>query len=93
VLTFEGKVNLDKAIIRSGASDNFQGFNRPKQLHLVFSNGQTSDINLDDRAEPQEKTIGHGHGITSVEIHIVSVYKAFQGTDTALTEIELFREK
>ena len=93
VLTFDGPVDLDRAIIRVGSSDNFSGFNRPKQLHLVFNNGKSADINLNDTADPQTKTISNGHGITSVEIHVVSVYKAFQGTDTAITEIELFKEK
>src|SRR5207244_2347536 len=64
VLQFDQKADVDKAIVRSGVSANFQGTNRPQNLHIVYDTGQTYDVALKDSPEPQEVGIGKGHGIT-----------------------------
>jgi len=96
VLTFGGQtVNLDKAIIQNGARDSFAQFSRAQKLHLVFNTGKTTDINLKDAPDQQKVGISNGHGITQVEIHIVSTYQAFGAPPppVAISEIELFSEK
>jgi len=94
VLQFEHKVDVDKAIVRSGVAANFQGTNRPQNLHIVYDTGLTYDVALKDSAEPQEVGIGKGHGITTMEIHITSFYKAVKKSpNVAISKIELFRKE
>jgi hypothetical protein len=93
ILKFNRQVNVDKAVVRSGVSANFQSTNRPQNLHIVYSTNQTFDVALKDSPEPQEVSIGNGHGITSMEIHITGMYKAVKSSDVALTEIELFQRE
>src|SRR5262249_54996370 len=87
VLQFDKTVDVDKAIIRSGVSDNFQSTNRPQALHIVYNTGATFDVTLKDSPDPQEVGIGNGHGITTMEIHITQLYKAVRSNAVAVTEI------
>jgi hypothetical protein len=92
-LNFSQPVNLDRALFTNGASDAFANFDRLKDLHLVFSNGESSDIQLKDESSPQQAGIKNGDGVTWVEIHIVSTYNSVKGDSVALTEIELFSKQ
>lgn len=93
ILRFNSKVDVDKAIIRNGVSANLQSTNRPQKLHIVYNTGATFDVELKDSQDPQEVSIGNGHGITNMEIHITSLYKSTKSNDVAITEIELFRKE
>ena len=93
VVAFAQPVDLDRAIVQDGARDQFSAFSRASKLHLVFSTGKSSDINLKDSPEQQKVDIHNGHGITQVEIHVTGTYQAIGNPDVALTEIELFKEK
>jgi zinc ribbon protein len=93
ILRFNHEVDVDKAIVRSGVSANFQSTNRPQNLHIVYSTNATFDTVLKDSPDPQTVSIGNGHGITSMEIHITQMYKAVKSSDVAVTEIELFRKE
>jgi hypothetical protein len=90
VFEFDHPINLGRAIIRLGNSAKFQSAHRPQQLHLVYSGGGTFDVNLKDTPDPQEVKIEGGKGSTSVELHIQSLFRSLEGTDVAVTEIELF---
>ncbi len=90
VLRFDRAVTLSRAIVRGGANDDFQGLHRPQRLHLVFSTGKTADVDLKDNPDPQEVEIANGEGASSVEVHVVSVFRSVKGSDVALTELELF---
>ncbi|MDQ3887077.1 MAG: zinc ribbon domain-containing protein, partial [Actinomycetota bacterium] len=92
VFTFERPVNLKRAIVHNGAAQNFQDAHRARQLHLVFSTGQTADLTLRDSPDPQTLTIPGSPGANWVEIHIVSLYHAVRGPDLAIAEIELFEQ-
>jgi zinc-ribbon domain len=92
VFRFERPVNLKRAIVHSGASDDFQATHRPERLHLVFSTGQTTDLTLVDTPDQQIHGLPGSEGATSVEIHIVSLYHAISGPNLALTEIEFFEQ-
>jgi zinc-ribbon domain len=91
-LKFDHPVDVSRALIRIGISGNFQGSNRPHDLHIVFSTGKTQDLNLDDKADPQEVKFKAGGKITSMEIHVASLYRA-PSDSVAITEVELFSKK
>ena len=91
-LKFDHSVDVSRALIRTGISGNFQGSDRPHELHLVYSTGKTQDISLDDKPDPQEVAFKAGGNVTSIEIHVTSVYRA-QSDSVAITEIELFSKK
>jgi hypothetical protein len=93
VMSFPGTVDVDRALITSGVSSNFQSTNRAQKIHLVYNTGATFDVTLKDTPEPQEIKIGNGHDITSVEIHIDSYYRAVRSNDVAVTEVELFKKR
>jgi hypothetical protein len=93
VFTFDHPVNLGRAIVRLGNGAKFQSAHRPQQLHLVFSNGGSFDLNLKDTPDPQEVKIEGGNGSTSVEIHVQLLFRSLDGNDVAITEIELFERK
>ena len=93
VLVFPDAVNLDRAIIRNGSALNFQGSNRAKDLHFVYSTGQSFDSTLKDTPDPQEIDIDNARQIKSVEIHVMSVYQSLEGTDLAVSEMEFFTQK
>jgi len=93
VLQFDHKVNVDKALVRSGVAANFTGSDRPQNVHIVYDTGATYDLVLKDTPDPQEVKIGNGHDITRIELHITSDYKVVKGApNVAITEIELFRK-
>ncbi|MGX7829333.1 zinc ribbon domain-containing protein [Actinokineospora sp. 24-640] len=90
VLTYDRPVDLERAIVRTGAQDGFQSMHRPRKLHLVFSTGRTADVELKDHPDPQEVSFEQGEGATGVEIHVVDVFQSVKGTDLAFSEIEMF---
>lgn len=90
---FAEPVDLDKAIVWNGASGDFQAQGRVRQVHLVYSTGESFDLELKDTPEPQEVELDGGAGATAVDVQVVSVYPSFTGTDAALTEIEFFTER
>ncbi|HEV2783573.1 MAG TPA: hypothetical protein VGX25_29660, partial [Actinophytocola sp.] len=93
VLKFDREVDLSRVIIRNGAGDDFQGNHRARKVHLVFSTGKTSDIDLLDNPDPNQYDIANGEKATSVEIHVVDLFRSVKGTNLALSEIELFEKK
>lgn len=90
VFTFDHPVDLRKAIVYSGDAANLQGEHRPQKLHLVFSTGKTYDMVLADTVDLQEVPIENSAGATSVELHVVGLHRSLNGTDVAISEIELF---
>ncbi|MGE3621851.1 MAG: zinc ribbon domain-containing protein [Acidimicrobiia bacterium] len=94
VVTFSEPTDIRRAIIRNGATSEFQQHDRARSLHLVFDTDRTTDVELDDTPEPQEKGISNGSGVTRIEIQVDGRYPALQGDGSvAITEIELFTEK
>ncbi|WP_460848030.1 NADase-type glycan-binding domain-containing protein [Phytohabitans suffuscus] len=93
LVTFSEPVRIDRALVRNGAADEFRTYHRAKDVHLVYSDGQTFDLVLKDTPDPQEVTIEHAVAVTTVEIHILSVYQSVEGDQLALSEIEFFAEQ
>jgi hypothetical protein len=93
VFTFDRPVDVQRAILRVGNAGKFQSAHRPQQLHLVFSNGATYDVAVKDTPDAQEVEIRGGAGSTIVEVHVQALYRSLEGTDIAITEIELFERR
>ena len=87
------QVDLAKVIVRTGASDDFQGHHRPKTMLFIFDTGASDEVELKNTPEPQTLTIDNGGSVQRFKIAITSVYESIDGTDMALTEIEFFKKK
>jgi hypothetical protein len=55
-VSFTSASNLDKIIVRNGASDDFQGHARPEKLTFVYDNGQQDEVTLKNSPDPQTST-------------------------------------
>lgn len=98
VLGFDQPTRLVRAIVWVGGGDDPLALGRPKQLHLVYSAGGTTigtfDALLEDTPGKQQQVkLEGGDGATSVEIHVVDVYRSVQSPAVALSEIELFERR
>lgn len=102
---FDGTVDLAKVIVTPGATepaDQFLAQPRPKELRLVFDDGQPGPDGRPPiepqtialRDEPTDQSFGLS-GVTQVRkvtFFIVSVYKGQSGENTSVAELE-FRRK
>jgi hypothetical protein len=87
-------VNLAALIVDNGASgatpDVFTAQPRAHQLHLIFSNGVTKDINLKDQSTQQTFRFD-AKGVTTVRIVVLSEYPPVQGqtiSSVAISNLE-----
>ena len=93
IVQFSEPVNIDKIDLRNGASDQFDTFNRVKQLKLVFPTG-SDIINVQDVGDQKTYNVKHGHNVARFEIDIVSQYPALEGQhQLAITELSFFQKK
>lgn len=92
VVKFDRTVDLKRMIVHNGDGGDFKASFRAQKLHLVFSTGKTTDVSLEDLPDPQTLEIENGDGVNSVEIHIVSTFKAVKGNTLAISELEFFEE-
>jgi len=103
VVRFSGPQDIAAIVVRSGASgtapaDAFNLQPRPHNLHLVFSNGYTTDVTLNDQDATQAQSTlideTKAKQVTFVEIHVVTFYApaAASPSSVAITEVE-FRTK
>ena len=98
VLQFDRLTRLVRAIVVNGGSgDEFQALGRPRDLHVVYFDGEivtgTFDVTLEDKPDKQEVKFGRGDGATRVEIQVMSFYRSPQSPGLALSEIELFERR
>lgn len=92
VIGFGAPVDLDKIIIRSGASEKPEDFvaqPRPKVLHFDLPGNSAKDIVLKDSDEPQSFNIKAGK-VTTVTVTIQSVYGSVGGSNCSISEMEFF---
>jgi hypothetical protein len=92
VVKFDREILLAKIIIHNGDGGDFKATHRAQKLHLVYSTGKTTDVNVQDRPDPQTFELENGEGVTSVEIHVVSTFKSVTGNTLAISEVEFFEE-
>jgi hypothetical protein len=93
VLTFREPVTLNRMIMHSGLPQDHKSENRPKTLHLVYSNGKAIDVHVKDDPAEQQMKLTDGKNVTSVQIHVTEVYNSIKGRNTAIAEIELLTKK
>lgn len=92
VVKFDRTVDLAKIIVHNGDGGGFKDTFRAQKLHLVFSTGKTTDVTLQDLPDPQTLEIENAKGVNSVEIHVMSTFKAVKGNTLAISEVEFFEE-
>jgi hypothetical protein len=96
VLTFDPAVDINKVGIYSGASgkpEDFLAQPRPKSLHLIFSDGTTTDVSLKDTAKFQSFDV-KAKLVNKLEVQIASVYSSVQGgQDAAISELEFYTKR
>jgi hypothetical protein len=87
-------VDLAALVIDNGASgatpDVFTSQPRAKQLHLIFSNGMTEDVSLQDQSTQQTFRFDE-KGVTTVKIVVLSEYPPLQGqavSSVAISNVE-----
>jgi ribosomal protein L40E len=89
-LSFGGPVDIDGILLTSGAGNDYASLARPKQVQLVFSDKTTKQLTLKDDPKPTTYDVS-AHGVTYVEIHILSTYPSAQSPDVAINEVEFFK--
>lgn len=89
-LSFGGPVDLDGILLTSGAGNDYASLARPKLVQLVFSDKTTTEFTLKDDPNPISYDLA-AHGVTYVEIHILSIYPSAQSPDVAINEVEFFK--
>jgi len=87
---FSPAVNIDVILFISGDTANELSEPRPKELHIVFSNGASQNVTLADEATSQQFNINGATKVTGVTIQIMSVYGSTSGNDVALSDVEFF---
>jgi hypothetical protein len=87
---FSPAVNVDVILFISGNTANELSEPRPKELHIVFSNGASQNVTLADEATSQQFNINGATKVTGVTIQIMSVYGSTSGNDVALSDVEFF---
>ncbi|HVF32998.1 MAG TPA: hypothetical protein VM933_08175, partial [Acidimicrobiales bacterium] len=95
--TFAEATDLTKVIITAGSTGEPEAYlnnPRPKELHVVFDNGGSTDIALIDAEfrKPQSFNLKGAKGVSKVDISISSVYPGRGGTEAGIAEVE-FKKK
>ncbi len=95
--TFAEPTDLTKVLITSGSTDTLENYlanPRPKELHLVFDNGGSADIELSEGEyrKAQGFNLKGANGVSKVDIVISSIYPGRGALDTAIAEVE-FKKK
>jgi hypothetical protein len=88
-VTFDQPVDLYDFLFTSGVPDSFQSQARPRDLHVVFSNGTSWDVTLADENQPQRFTFVAKH-VDRIDIQIRSTYPSGRGRGVALKKVEFF---
>ncbi len=95
VLRFSGPVDLAEIGFLSGAvgtapQDQFVAQPRPHQVHLVFSNGDATDVTLADTNSKTQFNPIDTKQVTSVEVHIMSTWAPAGAapSSVAIAEVE-----
>jgi hypothetical protein len=57
-------------IVRTGASDDFQGHHRPKTMLFIFDTGASSEVELKNTPDAQTVTIHNGKDVQHFKIAI-----------------------
>ena len=75
-VTFGGTFDVKKIRVYNGDQINFDDYDRPEHVVLVWSNGKSSDVTLVNDAKETDYDVENGNGVKSVDVHIKSVYRS-----------------
>lgn len=89
-LSFGSPVDIDGILLTSGAGNDYATLARPKEVQVIFSDKTSTRLTLKDDPKPITYDVP-AHGVTYVEIHILSIYPSAQSPDVAINEVEFFR--
>lgn len=89
-ITFSSPVDFDQILITSGAANDYATVGRPKDVSVVLSDKSTVHLTLKDLPDATGYDVT-ARGVTSVEIHILSIYSTAQSPDVAINEVEFVR--
>jgi hypothetical protein len=87
---FAPNTSISVMLFISGDTANELAEARPKQVHIVFSNGASQNLTLADTGSSQQFTINGASSISSMTIQVTSVYPSTTGTAVALSDVEFF---
>ncbi|MGW6262346.1 NADase-type glycan-binding domain-containing protein [Streptomyces sp. NPDC055085] len=92
--TFESPATLNRLLVDSGDKDDYSGYDRPKKIHIAYSDGNSYDITLKDQSNSQAVTIKNAHKVSWIELQIDSVYESINGSGiVAITNIQFYTRK
>jgi hypothetical protein len=94
-ITLGRTADLDKIGFTARAAADpraFRALPRPHDVHVVFSDGSTSDLQLRDVPDFQPLDV-EGHQVTQMRIQIRSVWPGQTATTVALAEVEFFERQ
>jgi hypothetical protein len=89
-MTFASPVDFDQILVTTGAAADYATVARPKEVQIVLSDKSSVRVTLKDDPTPTGYDV-NARGVTSVQIHILSVYPTAQSTDVAINEVEFVR--
>jgi hypothetical protein len=90
-MRFQHRVTLTSMIVFNGAYGAYDQNGRPSFLRLVYSNGESDTVPLQDTSTQQTITIKHALLITSVQFQVISIYQGqVNSSDVAISQIELY---
>ena len=94
-VVFDHPVDIDSIGFTAAASADPKQFvaePRPHSLHLIFSNATEADLELQDTRDFQSFAV-QVHGVTSIEIQIVTTWTGQSGNDVGLAQVEFFQKQ
>lgn len=90
LVRFDEPFDLERIKVWNGSAEGFKDRERARELHFVFDNGQSFDLELKDLPNGEEYEIDGGDGVREVEIHITETYSSLTSDDLGLSEIEFY---
>jgi hypothetical protein len=87
---FGKRVDIDMIGVLPGAADPkvYAAQPRPRQLRLVFDNGATTTVDVEDVHEFQTFEVDGADGTKKVVVEVTAVYRGQDGSELSLTSLE-----
>jgi hypothetical protein len=90
LVRFDEPFDLERIKVWNGSAEGFKDRERARDLHFVFDNGRSFDLEIKDLPTGEEYEIDGGDDVTEVEIHITDTYSSLTSDDLGLSEIEFY---
>ena len=93
LVRFDEPFDLERIKVWNGSAEGFKDRERARDLHFVFDNGQSFDLEVKDLPSGEEYAIDDGGGVSEVEIHVTGTYSSLTSEDLGLSEIEFYFQR